>query len=501
MYRLVKYIIPIFGLLIWLDSGYAQRPETPVIDSVSVKPDSTISLSWSVSEDSIIDGYYIYRFPYDADNFVGQNFMEIDSIRGGQNTTYTDDTTVNGAQPEPYKRVERYRIAAFNASENSLMSEPQSTVYLDTIQFDTCKAQNVLKWLQVEGWETDNTEYTVFAKTKTEGDFLVIAERITDTTFVHKQIHAEKAYRYYIRAYNTAENYSQTSNIQEVYTDFPEQPAMIDFNYVTVNSGGNIEVAFSIKEDVNAEYVLFRTDSAKKDTTKLERFKNPANPVRYQDGSASPFELHHYMVKAYNHCSELYKTSSVAHNILLNVSENDQAGIVHELTWNSYADWKAGVEEYEIYRSSAGKDATLVSTTSKTTYTESLSSETETSGMCYYVKAVPANSTGESEPAKSNTACVSNKAIIAMPNAFKPGSDIPENRVFKPVMNVVSDYDFYIYDRWGNIVFHTQNISEGWRGKITGSRKAPEGVYVYKIVFTKDGKKHRKTSTVTLIRE
>jgi gliding motility-associated-like protein len=39
-----------------------------------------------------------------------------------------------------------------------------------------------------------------------------------------------------------------------------------------------------------------------------------------------------------------------------------------------------------------------------------------------------------------------------------------------------------IYNRWGNIVFETNDIKNGWDGKM-GNQSCPAGVYSYIIIY------------------
>lgn len=94
---------------------------------------------------------------------------------------------------------------------------------------------------------------------------------------------------------------------------------------------------------------------------------------------------------------------------------------------------------------------------------------------------------------------VKEDSYIAMPNAFSPGS--APNGYFKPVYrgHVVLKY-LRVYDRWGQKVFETGNINEGWDGMLNG-KPQPLGVYVYVIeAVTSDGKPFKQQGNVTLIR-
>ena len=75
-----------------------------------------------------------------------------------------------------------------------------------------------------------------------------------------------------------------------------------------------------------------------------------------------------------------------------------------------------------------------------------------------------------------------NESPIYIPNAFSPNGD-GYNDVFKvfPSSEVsIESFDYYIFDRWGNHLYDTHNVDEGWDGRINGKMFNP-GVYVYYI--------------------
>ena len=72
--------------------------------------------------------------------------------------------------------------------------------------------------------------------------------------------------------------------------------------------------------------------------------------------------------------------------------------------------------------------------------------------------------------------------FVTVPNAFSPNND-GKNDVFSPVLNCdASVYELSIYNRWGQMVFETNNQEEGWDG---GSSKTiwPPGVYVWQMNY------------------
>jgi gliding motility-associated-like protein len=88
-----------------------------------------------------------------------------------------------------------------------------------------------------------------------------------------------------------------------------------------------------------------------------------------------------------------------------------------------------------------------------------------------------------------------------IPNAFVPDSNGP-NSLFKGVGENISAYSLLIFNRWGNLVFETSNLNNGWNGNVNNSAEiAQQDVYVYKVRF-KDGlnKTHEYIGSVTLLK-
>ena len=90
---------------------------------------------------------------------------------------------------------------------------------------------------------------------------------------------------------------------------------------------------------------------------------------------------------------------------------------------------------------------------------------------------------------------------LFVPSGFTPNTD-NKNEIFQPKVNDVIDYDFTIYARNGEMIFHTNSPEMGWDGTVRG-KPAPEGVYMWKIHYARIGtpdEKEMRMGTVTLIR-
>jgi gliding motility-associated-like protein len=89
---------------------------------------------------------------------------------------------------------------------------------------------------------------------------------------------------------------------------------------------------------------------------------------------------------------------------------------------------------------------------------------------------------------------------IYIPNAFTPNGD-GINDGFKAYGTNIAEYLMYIFDRWGKIMFETDNINEAWDGHSSKTNEPlMQDVYVYKII-AKDifGKEHQYIGRVTLL--
>jgi len=98
------------------------------------------------------------------------------------------------------------------------------------------------------------------------------------------------------------------------------------------------------------------------------------------------------------------------------------------------------------------------------------------------------------------------------PNVFRPDPSGPANpkwdknnpstvnSVFFPgVIDQVLEYHLYVYNRWGEQIFATDDITIGWNGYINGEI-AKQGVYIWKVSgkYT-NGKNFQEAGDVTLL--
>jgi gliding motility-associated-like protein len=99
---------------------------------------------------------------------------------------------------------------------------------------------------------------------------------------------------------------------------------------------------------------------------------------------------------------------------------------------------------------------------------------------------------------------------MTFPNAFTPGNSGPgdglydpvgyDNNIFHPMSSGVEDYHLQIFNRWGELLFETNDIHQGWDGYYRG-QPAKQDVYVWKAYARfSSGDEKRLAGDVTLLR-
>lgn len=95
--------------------------------------------------------------------------------------------------------------------------------------------------------------------------------------------------------------------------------------------------------------------------------------------------------------------------------------------------------------------------------------------------------------------------VFYAPNTFTPNED-DVNEVFLPlgVGWDIATYELYIFDRWGELIFFTEDYAQGWNGKAIakgGTELVQNDVYVWKVNL-KDlrGNRHKYIGHVTMLK-
>lgn len=120
--------------------------------------------------------------------------------------------------------------------------------------------------------------------------------------------------------------------------------------------------------------------------------------------------------------------------------------------------------------------------------------------VCYVIKLIAGNANGCIDSLLKKI-CVKPGFNFYMPNCFVPNGDGLNDILIPYGTSWVSEnYSFRIYNRWGQLLFKTNDITVGWDGKEKGS-VCPNDTYYYIIDVTDYyGKEHQYKGHITLLR-
>ncbi len=101
----------------------------------------------------------------------------------------------------------------------------------------------------------------------------------------------------------------------------------------------------------------------------------------------------------------------------------------------------------------------------------------------------------------SNVFVLNVPPAVFTPTAFTPNFD-SENDIFTPHLRFVSEIQLIVYDRWGGILFESDDITKGWDGTESDHiTPAPVGNYAYQLKGVSEaGESFNMKGTIMLIR-
>jgi gliding motility-associated-like protein len=202
-----------------------------------------------------------------------------------------------------------------------------------------------------------------------------------------------------------------------------------------------------------------------------------------------------YRISFVDVCGNASPQSEEACPIQLTGSVEDNNNI--DLSWTPYGGYANGVDHYTIEKYTAG-GTLLQSTDVNTTSFTDESKDLDLQLYVFVVKAVPKIS-GFS-PSVSNSI-----EVIKDPNLFYPKSFTPNGDGLNDLFNVYGQYittfQMDIFNRWGELMFTTNQLEVGWDGNYKGTAM-PEGTYTFVAVITDlAGRTFKKSGSVLLLRK
>ncbi len=196
-----------------------------------------------------------------------------------------------------------------------------------------------------------------------------------------------------------------------------------------------------------------------------------------------------YNIYAIDSCENKSLLSNPATTILLKADNGNlnTAG----LKWNHYRYWAGGTDHYNCLHL-MGSQPEILRLTTDSMYTDSnfmISTKTE---KCYQVIAFEKG--GNVASSKSNIVCVPYKSFIWIPTALTVNGD-GLNESLKINAYGISSFKIEIFNRWGQKVYQSSDLSEMWL-----PNNDQQGVYIFVVKASSEYGEYDARGTITVLR-
>ncbi len=355
-----------------------------------------------------------------------------------------------------------------------------------------------LKWSEYKGW-TDNYRYEIYKGRENEPVKKIATLPGYITEFLDSPL-CNQTYQYFVQAVNENTGAISRSNSEIKTVRYTFNTEMTDVRNVSVN-GNQIEL--TLRSSLNENFGSYRITKFTADNTLKKKTFTVQGHYFVDDEVEVDKHAYIYEVQEIDRCGYSSEKGRIGKTILLDGSyQNYQAA----LSWNTYQDWSTGVKSYQVQIRQPGEEfRDLAVLRAEDSFMLDKEIHPEIKGAyCYRIRAVSGDL---QDTSYSNEICLFGASQVHIPNAFTPnGNDL--NEVFKPSMLFVhtlsevnfKDYDFRVYNRWGELMFLTHNMDEGWDGNYMG-KPVQEGQYMYTVrAAGADNKTYKIGGSVTIIR-
>lgn len=451
------------------------NPQTKPINAIATLPVPTISLLQVLDASSI-------RLNFNAQTGI-QYRLEIAPNNG---TTFQLLRNLVGVTTETVSNLQTdnnyycFRLGAFDPCNNRI-------VYSNIIcssNLDVNAQNNVNNVV----WSTNNTGVSNFRVAKTWNGG---SQTVTDNAspYADTEIFCGTEYCYTITT--NYPNGSQSISLPKCITAISNDiPATIE-NISTIVTDPGVSVLWSSPTTFTPdEFSLFRINQGSSGlvgstnaTTLTDALYTTASPSCYKVS---------YVDVCGNQSLESLEACPIQLGAILQ-KDNTVA-----LSWTAYNGWKDGVSEYVVEKlSPTGQNLqTFNPGTSLTLLDDEINLNEQT--VVYRVTAIPV-ALGITESV-SNTVFILKNPNLFSPTAFTPNGD-GLNDVFNVFGQYIDSFEMDIFNRWGELLFTTRELSEGWDGTYRGNAM-PEGTYTFVAQMTdRAGRAFKKSGTVVLLRK
>lgn len=498
------FILFSLALLFTPTVSTAQNPQTPDLDSVSIVGGGNPIISWFPNSTNTT-GYVIVRGEYNAGILIWQR---IDTVFGITQSSYIDNA-VSACDESKW-----YRIYAFAGSliPDSPWSDTLKTIFLEDPILNICANTISLAWTNYVNMVTQLDGYQILVSEN--GGTYNILETVaaSQTSYLHAGLSPGILYTYKIRAVNEDGSRTSASCEKSILSKTYNKPTYAHIRYATVENNEHVKLEWITDDAPITKFNVLRSeDDLNYGLIKEIQDISTYSPTTVYIDTSADFNAmsYYYKISVCDSCGfDIFESENTARTIHLS-GQPEFVGFLNALEWNAYEGWSLGINNYVVFRKinenpAQGLLPALPST--ETNFRDDVTNLGNFEGsFTYYVEGLENDGDNgfESVPDKSvsNEVKISQETRILIPNAFIPGGTPPDDE-FKPIISFIEldNYTLLIFNKWGQQLFSTNEISTGWDGRFNGEL-VPADTYVYVIKYVNaKGENAEKHGTVAVVR-
>ncbi len=440
---------------------------------------------------------YIYWYPVSAPDLAQYrvklitpppNSMDINIATEFPGTNETEYVEASTTGPNEFAVVAFDECVTGDGETGNDMSytTTHTTMFLKW-DYTQCDQTANLSWNPYEGWEEGIELYRLHVNNGIDDEIIEIA---AGETSYELEITPNLEYCIYLEAVSNGDQRASTSNMACFTTNYP---SVIDYAYISsVSTVDNENLQINLLQDstgIGTTYELYRRREGSQYQQITTLNQSTQELITFTDTDVDPQNIiYTYKFRIFDGCGqELFETNT-GRNIVLSARKGNQE-LENIAEWNTYATWEEGALEYRLLRklgSEMDYSEHEILGNDVQNYSENVEDFMEDEGeFCYQIIAIEnENSYGVTGISESNTVCLTQDPLVWIPNAIVING---ANDVFKPVAGFIDfeSYEMEIRNRWGEKLFASNDVNDGWDGTYKGS-PVREDMYLYTIVY-RDG--------------
>lgn len=403
-------------------------------------------------------------------NYQGLTAVATEIKYSANGTNYVTDgkRSSGGLQPYDIKNLNKDQVYKLKLSSQDLCNgQRDSREYSSmTLSGKSEEGKNVLTWSQY----SDADGFKGYDLLR-DGTVIKSFTSISDVTYTDEDVQCGSYSEYQVVA--KINDVTSTSAPVGVKTEISNARPIQEAVVAVVDDHSVVIQANVPGAGPNSTYDL-SIEKAEAGSATFRKIITLYNENEYMDPDVKTNELSYcYRLSYQNSCGQKAPASQPICTILLTKQ-------LSTLSWTAESPLLSGVASYEVNQTGSSGGQEQIPVQMSTSYTVKLNAQSDLE----YSFQIRANSVTPGLWSLSNVINYKRSAGVFVPDAFSPNGD-GYNDILEAKSNQLQSFNFSIMNRWGEVVFHSDDISNSWDGTINGEN-APVGYYIYKMIFVDD---------------